>query len=660
MQLRVAFTEGACGAVAFAWTDEWWRGGAEVDDWAFGLVDRDRRPKPALDAVESVFAEVPFPQASRRRWPRVSVVVCAYNASDTIDECLASLGRLTYPDYEVIVVNDGSKDATGEIARRHPHARVIDTLNNGLSTARNVGLSAATGEIVAYTDADVRVDPDWLTFLVQPFLTSDVMGAGGPNVVPDDDPWVAQCVARAPGGPTHVLIDDRVAEHVPGCNMAFRREALLAIGGFNPIYLRAGDDVDVCWRLQARGWTLGFAPTALVWHRHRASIRAYWRQQVGYGEGEVWLAPHHPDKFEGSHIRWRGHIYSSLPFLRRLSRTRVNAGVWGTADFPSVYRTDAFPFAFMPHSVAWQGTCLFLILAGLAGLVALPAAVSGGLAAAGLLGFLVTGYQCVRYALASDIRTLPPVPGWSLGRSRFVYRATIALLHFLQPFARIRGRIRGRLSAPEAEIRSSASDESPSTWQEVRYTLAHSLAHRELQFWAETWTGSDSLLTRLADALRATRLTRVLEIDDGWEASRDISVALGRWGWVDLRLLREEHGDGKGLVRVARGIRVTAALVLLMVAGVVVLAIASRSPVARWPLGYLGAAALLASGWAVSRAALTITAIDRIVARSLIRAGLTPCGPHTEGLAATLGGSHVTVGRFVMAPGQPGQDSKRA
>ena len=71
--------------------------------------------------------------------------------------------------------------------------------------------------------------------------------------MPPDDPWMAQCVARAPGGPTHVLLDDRVAEHVPGCNMAFRRDALLAIGGFNPVYLRAGDDVDVCWRLQAKG-----------------------------------------------------------------------------------------------------------------------------------------------------------------------------------------------------------------------------------------------------------------------------------------------------------------------------------------------------------------------------------------------------------------------
>ena len=231
---------------------------------------------------------------------------------------------------------------------------LVEVPNGGLSAARNIGLSHATGEIVAYTDADTRVDPDWLTFLVQPFLNSDVVASGGPNVVPADDPPMAQCIARAPGGPTHVLLDDRIAEHVPGCNMAFRRDALLAIRGFNPIYLRAGDDVDVCWRLQARGGKIGFAASALVWHHHRASVKAYWRQQVGYGEGERWLMAHHPEKFLDGHMLWHGRIYSPLPFVRSLWGARINAGVWGTAAFPSVYRTDVHPFAFLPHSVKWQ------------------------------------------------------------------------------------------------------------------------------------------------------------------------------------------------------------------------------------------------------------------------------------------------------------------
>jgi GT2 family glycosyltransferase len=165
---------------------------------------------------------------------------------------------------------------------------------------------------------------------------------------------MAQCIARAPGGPTHVLLDDRIAEHVPGCNMAFAATRCWRSAASTPLYLRAGDDVDVCWRLQARGWKIGFASAALVWHHHRSSVRAYWRQQVGYGEGETWLMAHHPDKFLDGQMLWRGRIYSPLPFVRSLWGTRINAGVWGTAAFPSVYRTDVHPFAFLPHSIRWQ------------------------------------------------------------------------------------------------------------------------------------------------------------------------------------------------------------------------------------------------------------------------------------------------------------------
>src|SRR6185437_15434568 len=107
-----------------------------------------RRPKPAARAVAQAFADAPFPAAVKAAWPRVSVVVCAYNAADTLEDNLTSLDNLTYPDYEVVLVNDGSRDATSEIARRHPRVRLIEVPNAGLSAARNVGLAEATGEIV--------------------------------------------------------------------------------------------------------------------------------------------------------------------------------------------------------------------------------------------------------------------------------------------------------------------------------------------------------------------------------------------------------------------------------------------------------------------------------------------------------------------------------
>ena len=86
------------------------------------------------------------------------------------------------------------------------------------------------------------------------------------------------------------MLSDRVAEHVPGCNMTFYQWALAEIGGFDPIFHRAGDDVDICWRLQQRGYKIGFSPAGFVWHCRRSTVAAYLGQQNGYGEAEAMLA----------------------------------------------------------------------------------------------------------------------------------------------------------------------------------------------------------------------------------------------------------------------------------------------------------------------------------------------------------------------------------
>ncbi|HZT75719.1 MAG TPA: glycosyltransferase [Vicinamibacterales bacterium] len=632
MHIRAAFEEGACGAMAFAWTDEWWRGGHSVDDWHFGLVDRDRAMKPAATAVAAAFANAPFASEARQTWPRVSVIVCAYNAADTLDDNLQSLERLTYPDYEIVLVNDGSRDRTGEIARQYAKVRVIDTPNQGLSAARNVGLAEATGEIVAYTDADTRVDPDWLTFLVQPFLHSDVVGSGGPNVVPPDDPPIAQCIARAPGGPTHVLLDDRIAEHVPGCNMAFRRDALLAIGGFNPIYLRAGDDVDVCWRLQQRGWKIGFASSALVWHHHRASVKAYWRQQVGYGEGETWLMAHHPEKFLDGHMLWHGRIYSPLPFVRSLWGTKINAGVWGTAAFPSVYRTDVHPFAFLPHSIRWQILSIILAVAGVvvAGLGAHQWAAALLLVTGGI-GVALTVSKNLAYALRSAIDALPGTRRWLV---RAWYRSTIAGLHFLQPFARIRGRVRGLLSPPEValpEAEPQTSRRPRPLLQEIRRSLVLITGSViEDRFWSEAWTSADRVLAQLTDWLRRSRAVRSIEVDEGWSDDRDVSVLAGRWAWLDLRALVEEHAGGKVLLRISTHLRPTSfGIVSAVGLGATLLVAASYGLALKYrSVGAIAAAAavfvILFVVWRTSQA---YAVVRRGVARVTVQEGMLAMKP---------------------------------
>ena len=108
--LRAGFESGAAGCFVFSWTDDWFTGGSQIADWAFGLVDAQRNPKPAYAAVQAQYV-APLPPRLEKS-PRVSVVVCTYNAERTMDACLTSLRTLNYPDYEVIVVNDGSTDTT--------------------------------------------------------------------------------------------------------------------------------------------------------------------------------------------------------------------------------------------------------------------------------------------------------------------------------------------------------------------------------------------------------------------------------------------------------------------------------------------------------------------------------------------------------------------
>ena len=326
-QVRTALEMGAAGTVVFSFTDEWYTGGCDIANWAFGLVDRERRKKPAFQAVQRWYSAPGLPALSE--YPKVSVVICAYNAEPTMEACLESLRNLRYPAFEVVVVDDGSTDRTGAIADGFEGFHVIHQPNKGLSAARNVGIAASLGEIVAFTDSDCVVDPDWLHYLVATFLQTGLPAVGGPNLPPPEDSMVAACVAASPGGPLEVLLDDVEAEHIPGCNMAFRREVLDEIGGFDPIYRSAGDDVDVCWRLQDLGYRIGFSPAAMVWHFRRNTMKAYIGQQKGYGKAEALLYFRHPSALQRARLfalaraDLRRHLRPLLAAPARHLRRRV-------------------------------------------------------------------------------------------------------------------------------------------------------------------------------------------------------------------------------------------------------------------------------------------------------------------------------------------------
>src|SRR5260370_34924903 len=109
-------------------------------------------------------------------------------------------------------------------------------------------MRAAKGEIIAYIDDDAYPDPHWLHYLAHAFRTTNHAAIGGPNLPPTGDGPIAECVARAPGGPIHVLVGDELAEHIPGCNLAVRKSALGAAGGFAPVERTAAEEVALCCR----------------------------------------------------------------------------------------------------------------------------------------------------------------------------------------------------------------------------------------------------------------------------------------------------------------------------------------------------------------------------------------------------------------------------
>jgi len=518
-QLRTAFRAGCAGAIAFAWTDEWHRGGFDIEDWDFGLVRRDRSPKPALAAVRDTLAQLPLPPGDR--WPRCSVVVCSFNGSRTIGECLTAASALDCPDYEVIVVDDGSTDDTAEIARGHG-VRVICTPNRGLSSARNTGAKEATGEIVAYCDDDAAPDPHWLTYLATTYLSTEHVAVGGPNIAVPDDGIVADCVANAPGNAIHVLISDTVAEHIPGCNCSFRREALLEVGGFDPQFRVAGDDVDLCWRLLDRGWTIGFNPAAMVWHHRRGSIGAFWHQQRSYGRAEALLERKWPEKYNtAGHVSWAGQVYASG---RRsfLERWRVYYGTWGTGAFQRMYSAGQPRFAHLPLMPEW-----FLVIALLAALTGLGALWTPLLAAAPLLALAVAAIVGDAWVGAGRARFTTPVDS---RRGRLRLRALTMFLFMLQSYARLHGRLAEGLQPSRRRARRALRLPRP----------------RVRLVWSETWQPVDERLQEVESRLRnaGLRVRRGGDFDD-W----DLAVWGGALAFSRVRMAVEEHGSGRQQLR---------------------------------------------------------------------------------------------------------------
>jgi len=236
-----------------------------------------------------------------------------------------------------------------------------------------------------------------------------------------------------------VLLTDEIAEHVPGCNLSARRERLLAIGGFDPRFRAAGDDVDFCWRIQEQGWTVGFSPAAMVWHHRRNSLKTYWKQQQGYGKAEALLEAKWPERYNAmGHTTWAGRLYGT-GWTRALgSRAgRIYHGAWGQAPFQSLYARESPVLALLPLMPEW-----WLVVAALAIMSLLGLAWAPLLLAVPLLVLALAGPMAQAWISTRDL----PYPAGTGSAERVRLRFITAVLHLVQPIARLKERLAHGLS----------------------------------------------------------------------------------------------------------------------------------------------------------------------------------------------------------------------
>lgn len=223
--------------------------------------------------------------------PRISIVIPVYNSRKTIEKCIESLLLIDHDSFEIIIVDDGSTDGTPELCDQYAEIHLIRLSRGGPSRARNVGIAAARGEFVAFTDGDCLVDAQWLKELEVPFADPHIAGTGGDQQSPDDETETGRIVQeflKTIGFITGYIKTDtklRETQHNPSCNSMYRKQVLLDVGGFDES-LWPGEDVELDLKIVRKGHKLMYNPSAVVFHYRSSTYRGFCRMMLRYGASQ--------------------------------------------------------------------------------------------------------------------------------------------------------------------------------------------------------------------------------------------------------------------------------------------------------------------------------------------------------------------------------------
>ncbi|MBF0479547.1 MAG: glycosyltransferase [Candidatus Omnitrophica bacterium] len=237
--------------------------------------------------------------------PLVSIIVPAYNSSQTIAPCLEAIIRQSYPCFEIIVVDDGSTDQTAEIIRTFPNVHYARQENAGPASARNHGARIARGEFFIFTDSDCVPQDHWVELLMKNFLASDIGVVAGSYGIANPESRLARCVWKEILFRHQHLMPD-YPRAFGSYNFAIRRKTFEDAGGFDESYRRAsGEDNDLSYKVSKAGYKIYFSREALVDHYHPTKFFKYLNEQYRHG---FWRA-----KLYGRHIHMaRGDDYTFL------------------------------------------------------------------------------------------------------------------------------------------------------------------------------------------------------------------------------------------------------------------------------------------------------------------------------------------------------------
>lgn len=275
------------------------------------------------------------PDGNDGYYPTVSIVIPVYNGMATLQTCLDAVTSQDYPAdrYEVIVVDNNSKDGTPDFVRQYPVKLCFERNIQGPHAATNTGVREAKGEILAFTDSDCVPDSGWLKKMVKPFEDEVVVCTGGSVEAYQPNTRVERFMDRMKPLKNGLQPAQSFPMAFITANSAYRRADFINAGMFNP-YMYTGAEVDLSYRVQIMTGKHGvFVPEAVVWHRFSPRIRSLARHLYIYGYGEILLATIYKN-------------YPGYPWTPVAETRIILKQMWSMLIYIAslVYRTLTYPF----------------------------------------------------------------------------------------------------------------------------------------------------------------------------------------------------------------------------------------------------------------------------------------------------------------------------